>query len=598
MPSNDPIAQLRQFEGGVNTKQRPNKIATNQMTSIVSMDFVANSLARAKGFVTLGIEPEPTLTGKTIYRHVVLAGEEMLVKTIGTKIKFLDTQNNTWYPATATTFTADTYWTFDSFNGYLYGNNGEDDWIFWKASGKSTVDGVVSIGATTIDVASGTGGRFSASGTVMVRGVQITYTGVSTDQLTGVSGVTAEIPDGATIIQEMDGTTYSSIAKTNKIVFFKNRLYIIDKDTPTIVRHSKLADATNPETDLVNFAIAGSGTGDGGFGIAPEPITDMIVLINGNQSSVLACFCKDGNAYAFNVTDAGSTTVNAFIPLRTMTSYPPNTRLTTTVENDIAIVDNFGHVRTLFFGDVNTPLQVKTISELIEPSLEASVFTQGQMHYHKRILYVLGATTDAVFPDIVFYRDSNYQAWGAYGHWDVIDMDTYNDTVVGLSTVTGNAYTLNTGYNANDEQYYSEAVTGDLDLGQPLIYKSLIQVRIAGFITDNCETFIDFFKDGTESPTTFLISGNNTRIVQPLNNVAVGTVVFGKGVLGGGLPNGVNRKEFVAEMLFNNDDPFLKIVIRFRIDDKDVDFEVNDMLLIGKLEGSNLFLTQKIITRS
>lgn len=597
MPSNQPIAQLRQFEGGVNTKQRPNKIAANQMTSIVSMDFVANSLARAKGYEVLGTEPEDTLTGKSIYRHIVLAGEEMLVKTIGTKIKYLDTQNDTWYPATATTFTADLYWTFRSFNGYLYGNNGVDDWIFWRASAKSTLDGAITIGATTIDLASGTGGRFPTSGTVMIRGMQVTFGGRTGDQLTSVSGVTADMPDGATVILELDGTTYTTIAKTNKIAFFKNRLYLIDKATPTIVRHSKLADATNPETDLVNFAIAGSGTGDGGFGITPEPIADMIVLINGNQSSVLACFCEDGNVYAFDVTDSGSTTVNAFIPMRTMTSYPANARMTTVVENDIAIVDNNGHVRTLFFGDVNTPLQVQTISDLIEPNLEASVFTQGQMHYQKRKLYVLGATDTAVSPDIVYYRDSQYQAWGAYGHWDVIDIDTYEDNLVGLSTVTGNAYTLNTGYNANGEQYYSEAVSGDLDFGQPLNYKSLIEVRIAGFITDNCPAYIDFFKDGSESPSTFLISGNNTEIIDPLNNVAVGTVVFGRGVSGGGLPNGVNRKEFLARILFNEDDPFLKLVYRLRIDDKDVDFEVNDMLLIGKLEGKNLFETQRTITQ-
>jgi hypothetical protein len=562
------------------------------------MDFVANSLARAKGFETLGIEPEPELTGKTIYRHVVLAGEEMLVKTIGTKIKFLDTQNNTWYPTTTDTFTADLYWTFDTFNGFLYGNNGVDGWVFWNASGKSNVVGTVSIGATTIDLTTGTGGRFGTSGTVMVQGVQITYGGRTGDQLTSVSGVTAEIPDGATIIRELDATTYASLPLTSKMAFFKNRMYIIDKATPTIVRYSKLADATSPQTDLVNFTIAGSGTGDAGFDIAPEPIMDLITVINGNASSILAAFCKNGVIYAFNVTDSGSTTVSAFVPLRTMTVYPPHERLTTIVENDIALVDNFGHVRTLFYGDVNTPIQVQTISDLIEPSLEATVFTQGQMHYHKRILYVLGATNDAVSPNIVFYRDSSYQAWGAYGHWDVIDLDTYMDTPVGLSTVTGNAYTLNVGYNADGEQYYSEVVTGSIDLGFPLRYKSMLIVRAAGYITNNCKAYIDFFKDNQEVPTTFLISGNNTQIVEEQTNVAVGTVVFGNGVQGGGLPNGTDRKEFVCEMVFNEDDPFLQMRIRIRIDDKDVDFEMNDMVVEGKLEGNNLFETQKVLTRS
>lgn len=598
MSSNEPILQLRQFDGGVNTKQRANKIGANQMTSIVSMDFVANSLARSKGYTVLGTEEDTDLIGRNIYTHIVLAGQQVLTKTIGTVIKYLDTQNDTWYPITASTFTADLFWTFASFNGTLYGNNGVDNWIFWSGSARSTVDGTVSIGATTIDLATGEGGRFPSSGTVMIQGQQVTFGGRSGDQLTTVSGVTAEIPDGATVILEADASTYSGLAQTDKMVFFKNRLYIIDKDTPTIVRHSKLADNTSPETDLVNFTVAGSGTGDAGFGIAPDAITDMRVIINGNQSSVLACFCKDGNVYAFNVTDSASTTTNAFIPLRTMTSYPPTQRLSTIVENDIAIVDNYGHVRTLFYGDVNTPIQVQTISEQIEPSLEATDFALGKAHYHRRLLYALGKVGESDVPNFVYYRDSNYQAWGGIGHWDVYDITTYNDTLVGLSTVTGNAYTLDTGYNANEGTYYSEAVTGDIDLGNPLVMKSMIQIRAAGFITDNCTAYIDVFKDNSETPTTFEISGNNTNIVDAQTNVAIGTVVFGKGVYGGGLPGGVSRKEFIAVLEFNEDAPWFNMKIRIRIDDQDVDFEINDLLVEGKLEGKNLYKTQRIITRS
>ena len=79
-----PVAQLRDFTGGVNTKQRPNKIADNQLKSIISMDFVANSLQRAKGYESFGIEPDNTLSGKTLYKHSILAGQDVLVKTIGT----------------------------------------------------------------------------------------------------------------------------------------------------------------------------------------------------------------------------------------------------------------------------------------------------------------------------------------------------------------------------------------------------------------------------------------------------------------------------------------------------------------------------------
>lgn len=592
---------FNQFTGGLNTKVRPHQIAPNEMRSIIGMDFTANSLARSLGYTKLGTETDNTLTGKTLYRHSVLAGQDVLIKQIGTIFKYYDEVDDTWYKITNTTVTANTRWSFMSFNGYAYGNNGIDNWFFWRGSARSTVVGTVSIGATTIDLATGHGGRFPASGTIMIRDMAITYSGVSTDQLTGVSGVTAEIPSGSTVILQADLTTYPSTPKARQIVFFKNRSYMIDYATPTIIRHSKLADNTNPETDLVNFTIAGSGAGDAGFGIAPDEVVGMVVASTGGSNAILLCSCKDGKIYSFTVVDtAGSpgTTVNAFVPIRTMGSYARSWQLFAEMENDIAMIDQYGHVRTLGYGDVNTPIKVQSISSKIEPTLQQINFMEGTMEYHRRILYCIGRTPDAGSNNITMVFDTNYGAWSSKLHWDVSCLAKYEDDLVGLSAVTGDVWKLNDTYSVyiNDAtdgfqgQYYSEAVTGDIEFGEPLKYKEIMNMRLDGLITTNTQAYIDIFFDNGSAPFTFLVSGNNTDIIIAEDpNVAVGTIVFGEGVFNGGLPSSDDRKEFFCRLQFKNTIPFIKLSIRIRIDQKDTDFELSDLSIYARLKGEDYF---------
>lgn len=594
---NEPVYPIDDLTGGVNTKQRPSKIAPNQLASIISMDFSANSLRRALGYTVFGTDVDDEETGKTLYRHSILAGVDVLIKTVGTFIKFYDRVDGAWYKTTDATFTANRRWSFDRFNGYLYGQNGVDNWVFWQGSTLTQIVNGVIAGSTVIDLPTGKGALYPASGTVMIQDEAITYTGNAADQLTGCT-ITATHAAGSTVILRLDSSTYSTLADANQISFFRNRIYIIDASTPTIVRHSKLADNTNPETDLVNFTISGGTAGDAGFGIAPDQIIAMKAMITGNSTSVLACFCKDGNVYAFVVTDGTGTTTNAFVPLRTMTTYPVTNRVVEVVENDLMIVDQRGHIRTLGYGDVNTPVRIETISSLIEPSLETMDFTDGAMVYDKRKKYVIGKTTDANVNDFTFYHDASYNAWGAYSHWDCVDFAHYDGELYGLSAVSGNVWKLNNGYDANGGTYYSDAVTGELTLGMPLNYKEALKLRMTGLITNNCLAYIDFFFDNEETPVTFLINGNNPAIIGASPNVAIGTVVFGSGVFGGGLPDGVSRREFYVQLKFSATFRFLKVTMRIRIDDKNVDFEMTDALLWAKLSDTNYWLPSKDLTAS
>jgi len=581
--------------GGINSKQRATKIKDNELVEIVGFDFDANTLRRAKGYTKFGTEDDNTLTGKTLYTHQILAGQDVMIKTIGTYIKFYDSVDDEWYKLTDATFTTDLRWSFASFNGYMYGNNGTDGWIYWNGSARST----------TITLATGQGARFPSSGTIMIQDDVITYSGRSTDTLTGVTGVDATHASGSTVIFQLDSTTYTALEVAKEITFYRNRLYYISALNTTKVLHSKLADNTNPETTLLNFTVLGSGSGDAGYGFAPDELVSSKQYINGAENSILATPCKNGTVYAFVVTDGTSTTTNAFVPIRTMKSYPHETQMITVAENDLAMVDQFGHCRTLSYGDVNTPLQVKTISQLIEPSLEATYWDNGCMAHFKRKLYLGGASESEGTNDIYYYYDANYTAWGAYGHWDVICFAEYNARLYGLSAVTGDVFLLDEGYSvyvndvsANYEgDYNSKATTKEYQFDEPFKYKSSLQLRIDGFITSNAEVYLDVYLDGVLF-NTFLIDGDNTDILSSIPNVAVGTVVFGQGVFGGGLPSGSVRKEFVAQCNFNTIKSFLKIQFKLRMSGQGVDFELTELEAGARLESNNLWLSFKILKPS
>jgi len=604
------VLLITDLTGGINSKQRATKIQDKQLVSMTGFDFDANSLRRAKGYTKLGTEDDSTLTGKTLYKHESFTGADMLIKTIGTFIKYYDTVDNEWYKATLSTFTTGKKWTFTTFNGYLSGNNGTDNWVFWNTYAISTLASEITVASTTIDLATGTGDlRFPSSGTVIIQGDEIAFSGRTADQLTGVTGVSATHPAGKTVVLVLDASTYSSLEKAKEgkhtSAIYKNRRFYISGVNPRKILFSKLADNTNPETDMMNFAVAGSGAGDAGFNFAPDEMVSMTEYTNSNEDSVLAVTCKNGKIYAFSVTDDTSTTTSTFKTIKTMSSFPINSSMVAIAENDLSFVDQFGHCRTLSYGDVNNPLQVQTISFFIEPSLEATYWDDGCIQYHNRKLYIGGASLENGTNDIYYYHDANYQAWGAYAHWDVIDLAEYNAELYGLSAVTGDVFKLNNSYavysdSADDNyegDYSSEAVTKEYTFEQPHKYKQALLLRMDGFITSNAPVYLDLFIDGGLFGT-WLIDGNNTEILGTIPNVAVGTIVFGQGVFGGGIPSGTTRKEFVAELALPELKNFLKCQLRLRMSGRNIDFEMTNLSIWAKEMGNELWLKNKIIIQS
>lgn len=133
------------------------------------------------------------------------AWQIVLVKS-GTKIyQSKDPDNGLFYDIGVTRTAAETDFFFPKRKD-IFALNRTDSFL------KITVSTIasVSVAGSTLDLRTGDGADFAASGTVYVRGIAVTYSGKSTNQLTGCSGLTAAMAAGDIVTQT---TAYASNPK-------------------------------------------------------------------------------------------------------------------------------------------------------------------------------------------------------------------------------------------------------------------------------------------------------------------------------------------------------------------------------------------------
>lgn len=569
---------LQDWSGGAKTDDLPDNIPANTSPNPRGIDFFGKIAQRAKGFTAFGTEADSEV-GFKLYNHRILSDEEVLVKTIGTKIKFLDEVTSTWYRISTATFTAGRRWWMASFNGYMYGGNGVENFVRWRGSAWGKLQSGISIGATTIDLQSGEGARFPTSGSGLIEDDDFSWSGKTGDQLTGVTGITANHSAGARVIMALDSSTYSSNPKGSIGLFFRNRIWCNSAAEPNFWYFSKLADNTSPEDDLANFTIAGSGAGDAGFIIMPARILGARVFVTGGNEPVQVVFCADGIAYAVSVSDSGGATVGIATPFKVLGNDLGAQDLIATTENDLVVMDDKGNIRGLGYGEQSTTLKTFRLSDAIYPSLEIEDFSDGAMNYFNRTLYALGKQNESSQNNFAVVKGTNPDAFTFYDHWSLNDLAEWKNGLYGLSSINGKAYKLNDGFNADGAVYRSSLPSKQLDFNAPLVLKQLTKIRLSGFLTSNCQITMKLFLDEREVPFNWIIDGSNGNITSDLPSVAIGSVVLGRGVFGGDLPAGVSRRRFRATLLVKDIPYFYLAQLLFENAQKDVDFAIDKAVL-------------------
>lgn len=593
-----PQLLIERWDGGANTHDIPESIGDNQSWNPRGVDFFGKTVGKVAGYSLLGSADAETVPGFTLFNHRVLSEEEVMVKNVNTSLKFYDEVTDSWQLLTDATFTAGRRWWFASFNGYLYGGNGVDNFVRWKASAWSTLTTAVTAASTTMVLETGTGARYAATGDGMVEGDTFSWTGVSTDTLTGVTGLTSSHAIGARVITKLDSSTYSGLPKGSIGLFFKNRIYTRDDATPNFWYFSKLADNTNPQDDLANFTIAAAGAGDAGFIIFPARTIGVVTFITGANDAVQVVFCADGNSYSVTVTDTGGTTVGLIVPFKPLGQDLAGPQTLGSTENDIVVLDNLGQLRALGYPDTTTTLVTKRLGDDVENTTSSIDFSDGVVRYFSRKIFGIGKQNDAAQNNFTLVKDTNPNAFTFWDHWQFNDLVEWKNDLYGLSSINGNVYKLFDGLSAAGNSIAFSYPTKLFDFGAPLLDKEIEMARLSGVITTGGNLYIDLYYEGDENPSqTFLINGSNEDIVDPIGNVAIGTVVFGHGVFGGQLAAGSARREFYAELGKFSPKKFRRCYLVFRNDEADVDLRLHKLLLYAKSPSKTSIENARVIAQ-
>lgn len=587
---------LERFDGGANTKDDQEDLKPNQSPNPRNVDFDAKTIHKAAGYTLFAGTEAETVPGFLLYNHRILTSTEILIKSVNTRLKFYDTVSGTFQLLTDATFTAGKKWWAAQFNGYLYGGNDTDAFVRWKGGSWSTLASATAIGATTIVLATGEGARFAASGNGMIEGDAFSWTGVSTDTLTGVTGLDATHAAGSRVIEKLNSTSYTSNPKGSVGAIFNNRLFVRDDAAPSFIYFSKLADNSNPHDDLANFTISGSGTGDAGYDILPAACLGMKQFTNGDNSQSLVAFCADGIAYEISVTDSGSSTIVTHPVYKNINADLAGVNMVTATENSLLFADSQGTIRDVGYSDVSTIIRTRRLSDDIEPTVEAADFSTGYIKYLTRKGFVIGKQNDSPINNFTVVKDTNPDAFTFYDHWQFNAIEEWNNAFYGLSSLNGNVYKLFDGLSAAGNSIDSSYPTPRLNFGAPLNLKEVRKVRVSGYITTGCDLYFDVYTDDDEDPTTFLINGNNANVTSPTSEVAMGTVVFGRGVFGGELPEGVEARRFIAELNLSTLKKAFTVQVVIRNSQADVDFEIQKMRFFAALASADLMPDARHLT--
>lgn len=599
-----PVELITNYGGGANTRDLPEFIERNQSPFPLNVELIGSRFRKFPGFTHFGTDSDEGMPGWTLYNHRILSSEEVMVKTISTRLKFYDEVTETHHLLSSASFTADRRWWFDTFNGYLFGGNGVENLVRWRGSSWGKLQNAVLAGATEIDLQAGEGVLFATSGSGMIEGDTFAWTGKSTDQLTGVTGLTSNHAAGSRVIAELDSSTYSTQPKGSVGAIYKNRLFIRPDDAANTLYFSKLADNTSPQDDLANFTIAASGAGDAGFIIFPAAIRGVKKFLDGSNNAIFLALCADGEAYSVTVTDtAGSpgTTVGLFVPYKNLLADLAGENMVVSTENEIAVVDNFGTMRVMGYGEQSTAVKTERLSDSIATTTDPSLldFSSGAFRYADRKLFALCRFTGDPYQNFGVIRDTDPNGFVFADCFTWNDIVEWKNRYYAIDSVTGKTYRLKDGRSADGAPIRARYPLPKLNHGVELIHKTARKIRVKGAMTPDCQLFLDLFYDSAVHPQTFVLEGDDTSVVDVNNpSVAMGTVIFGQVPLSGGISNPSDLRPFTATINLGTDRMFYHVLPVWRNEQADVDFEIHSQLHYAVIHDADVEIAGKQISIS
>lgn len=496
--------------------------------------------------------------GAVQFRYVASAGEKYKTNTFTAgQVYWVDIYNTA-----GSTFNACRFWEF---------TNEQLDMILW-VDGTSNIfmwtGGVATVASTTVDTITKSGtGTWATSGfltgatysrKVTINGNEYSYTGgAGTDTLTGVTPDPRGEPNNSLAVQTVvvfpnSGITAIPAAFKNTLISnLNNQIYLTASNDNSVY--------VSQVNSFVNFSFASprvTGTG-------------AIITLDGVPSAMQqqsdSMFISAGRDYwyyiKFALSDTGTNETLSILPIKTTAGQAAKTQgLTTKIKNLITFVSNEPQVNTLgivenYFDDA----QVEDISFPIVHDIEGADFTNGQILYHQKyvyltapndgVTYIYNMTNDVVDPTITA-ADSHY--WEAPQTFPIARMSIIGGELYGHSYNDVNTFKLFDGYSDDGKPYKSLALFAYDNYGDRTATKSSNELFIEGYKSQTTE-LTAYLRRNLNGPVAKWTWGilPSANIVPIVDDASIGKISIGKVPIGGSLESISDTPKFRLVQTFN-----------------------------------------------
>lgn len=469
-------------------------------------------------------------------------GVEWLFKKVGTKIKVLDPVMNRWDTVIESMTDGDTP-VYEYFDATVYFISDVDVAKEFNLYIQTRLTADVDDDDTTVYVDDTT--AFPNGGNFYLNSQIVAYTGKTATSFTGCTGVVAS-GDNSLVFGEANnvGST-NEIPKGNITAQFAGRLWVANGST---LYASKLLD-------LTNFEVAGSGTGDAIEKTIESKCTALKVFYDDTNQLRLLAFAGNNKIYVLDVLDDAdlSSTVTTSSLFKDNVS-AINQLSTLVAPNNLYHIDFRNQVRSLGQTYANRGVE-KVYSDVVSQFHETLFRLSYDFSDARSVIFgdeywcITKEGTGDINNRLIIFNFTN-GTWRLRTGVNASDIAIYNNKVIFSDPVNNRVFYFDeTLKSDDDESIYFKYATPDLDLNK-LSFERLRRIRVAGFISKNCESTVTVYSDfATNQIGEFTLKGNNNDITGMLleNEGTFGSMIFGGETIGGD-EQGDGIRFFIADL--------------------------------------------------
>lgn len=585
----DPIL-IKDFSGGWVTEIKSDALKVNQSPDLEQADFsIGGTVKKDTGWSKLGTDSDTT-PSTDLFVVPDRQGTEWLLKKCDTKLKIYDSVNNV-YSVIKTGLTAGDRLGSQYYDTVIYFLSKVDTHFTVDLTKITRLNGALVGADATITVDSTA--AFDASGTVMINGAVVTYTGKTATEFTGCTGSVATPDNYLAVAPTTDLTAVSGIVKGNISAIFAGRLWIAS-GTTSVIFASKLLE-------FDNFTVVGSGTGDA-IELTIESKVNALKSFYDDQNNLrLMAFAANNVIYAINVDDnedLSSTIVPKQVFKENVTAL--NQFSTVVGYNDLYHVDLDNQIKTLgqtYASQGVNKVYSDNISEnhstLFKESYDFSS-SRGVM-FNNEYWNICTEGDSTVNNRAVIYNIKN-KAWRRRTDINANDIKVYNNKIIFSDAATNNVYIMDGSSSIDGYPIRFKYCTLDMD-EYPLRFERIRSLRVSGFISENCTTTVNIYRDfGTSLIGSFTLDGSNSDIVGVSMDAegVFGSVIFGDEVWGGE-GSDVNYRFFIAQLELENLPDSENCRAEFINSEKNVYFEITGIKPFIHPQDEHYFDNQYIL---